>query len=232
MKIYTCKRGISSAKKLGEAFNKPVVVLNRHQMPDSKDDVFINWGCSWIGGYYPKILNYASEIDFMRNKIAVLEHLRNLGAHTIPFTTQKMVAEEWDDIVIRHLVKSNNSKGVERQNIADKPLPDAKLYTKFIQGNEYRAYVVNGSISSIYWKVPLQEFPCSKWKFKILKDDDIKFKVQAMIHPFKTLWGFYAVDFISNDDGQFILEVNSTPILFPSVIEDIKRAYDNPSVHL
>lgn len=142
MKIYSCKRGIESAKKLGEAFNKPVVVLNRHQMPD--DGVFINWGCSWIGGYYPNVLNHAYEIDFMRNKVAVLEKLRNLGVQTVPFTTQKIVAEYWDDIVVRHLIKSTNSKGIEKQNIADKPLPEAKLYTEFIKGDEYRVYMIYG----------------------------------------------------------------------------------------
>lgn len=229
MKIYSCKRGIESAKKLGEAFNKPVVVLNRHQMPDD-DDVFINWGCSWLGGYYPNMLNYASEIDFMRNKVAVLEKLRNLGVQTVPFTTQKIVAEYWDDIVVRHLIKSTNSKGIEKQNIADKPLPEAKLYTEFIKGDEYRVYMIYGKVSSVYLKKPLKEFPCDKWKFEIKYS--MKPVMEKAVEKFKTLWSFCAVDLISNEEGQFILEVNSTPILFPSVIKDIKHAYGNRPIFL
>src|SRR5690554_6053470 len=126
MKIYTCSRGSESAEKLGDAFNKPVVLLKQGKMAEV-DDIFINWGCSWLKNP-PVMLNNANDINFMRNKIAVLDHLSNTGITTIPYTTQKIVASKWESVVIRELIKSTNSKGISLMAPSKEALPKAKLY--------------------------------------------------------------------------------------------------------
>lgn len=228
MLIYTCKRGSTSAKKLGEAFKIPVKTLERGQQPE--EGVFINWGCSWIDKS-PMYLNTSEDINFLRNKIAVLDAInadcsdkKHLSA--VPHTTQRLLAEKWSeehDIVCRHLIKSTNSKGIE---LIEKGgvVPKAKLYTKFIPGNEYRVYFINGYMSSIYSKIPLQDFPCNKWKFQIDKRELFRNLIKGFMLPIEDIVPLFAADFIMGKDRIYILELNSSPILFPSVIKDIQES--------
>lgn len=217
MLIYTCKRGSKSAGILGGTLNIPVKVLERGQQPE--DEVFINWGCSWINST-AKHLNNSEDINFLRNKIAVLEEIKTLA---VPHTTQKILAERWNkehDIVCRHLIKSTNSKGMELIKVGG-GVPDAKLYTKYMPGDEYRAYFINGEMSSLYRKIPLQDFPCNKWKFQIDRRQVFRNLIKGRTLPIADIAPFFAADFILGEDRLHILELNSSPILFPSVIKDI-----------
>lgn len=217
MLIYTCKRGSESASKLGASLNIPVKVLERGQQPE--EEVFINWGCSWID-QPSKHLNNSEDINFLRNKIAVLEEIKTLA---VPHTTQKILAERWNkehDIVCRHLIKSTNSKGMELIKVGG-DVPKAKLYTKYIPGNEYRAYFIKGEMSSLYRKIPLQDFPCNKWKFQIDRKQLFRNLIKGHTLPIADIAPFFAADFILGEDRLHILELNSSPILFPSVIDDI-----------
>lgn len=217
MLIYTCKRGSESASKLGASLNIPVKVLERGQQPE--EEVFINWGCSWID-QPSKHLNNSEDINFLRNKIAVLEEIKTLA---VPHTTQKILAERWNkehDIVCRHLIKSTNSKGMELIKVGG-DVPKAKLYTKYIPGDEYRAYFIKGGMSSLYRKIPLQDFPCNKWKFQIDRKQLFRDPIKGHTLPIADIAPFFAADFILGEDKLHILELNSSPILFPSVIKDI-----------
>src|SRR3990167_11098184 len=99
--IFPFKMGSGSAKDLAIGLGTKRVFHNGKYHPKD-DDLIINWGNSknpaWFG---KKILNPPKFVSNAVNKLTTFEMLKNAGVPTVEFTTDREVAKNWDEVIIR-----------------------------------------------------------------------------------------------------------------------------------
>ena len=117
-----------------------------------ENDLLFNYGCSSAPenmGQCPsfRVLNHWSSVATSVNKIASLQALNEAGVPTINWSQDADDVHEWRRIVVRHLVQSTGSRGIEIINTkgGEYEVPDAPLYTEYYRKtHEFRVHIFNG----------------------------------------------------------------------------------------
>ncbi len=155
-------------------------------------------------------------IPFATNKINTFTKLKEAGVPTVEWTTNKDTAITWEDVIIaRTKITSNAGKGIIFCTKAD--LPEAKLYTKFIEdGVEYRVHVFNGEVIDYQKKFGTASIKNHDNGTIFIRTIDgeplkrIEDNEKIAVDAVKALGlDFGAVDIIRKDKKSFVLEVNT-----------------------
>ena len=154
-----------------------------------------------------------------------------------PYTTEKSVAEEMEgDVVCRTLIRSHSGKGIViRNKESGEPLPDAKLYVRYIKKkDEYRVHVINGEVVAVHRKARLSDVPDEdvNWKirnrgngFTYARNEDREYPEQVREIGLKAIEAigldFGAADVIWNEHHKtaYVLEINTAPGLAGELVD-------------
>lgn len=158
IRIEPYKTWSGGAKALG--LRAGILRATRKQVAKHGDfDVIINWGRSTrrFNGVY---INEPEKVNLSSDKSASFALFGECGVPTVPFTTERAVAQEWLDdgqtIVVRKLTRANSGRGLEviDADSESKPkVPAAPLYTAYVKkADEYRVHVVRGEVIDVQQK--------------------------------------------------------------------------------
>ena len=118
-------------------------------------DVILNWGCSqdpYNGDLMlHQWINHPASVREAQNKLSTLHQLSAAGVPTLEFTTGRGVARVWladgSTIMVRHLLRASQGRGIEILSDPKQQIPEAPLYTRYFKGtHEYRIHVVGGQV--------------------------------------------------------------------------------------
>ena len=81
-------------------------------------DLIINWGNSAIPNWMSNdavqhTLNKPTNVANASNKINCFQTLFSSEIPTVPFTTDRTVAQEWDRVYVRHVLNGHSGEGIE-----------------------------------------------------------------------------------------------------------------------
>lgn len=241
--IYAYNTGSGSAKALKEALG---ITLLKREGPDRRVKTLINWGSSALKRNFPGvelILNQPWAIETASNKLSTFTMWEDAGVETVPWTTDKAVAQKWvdedDTVVVRHSLTGHSGKGIEL--VSEGKVPDAKLYTKYVgKKEEYRFHFFLGKLIHVQRKARKKDVPDEKvnWKVRNL-DGGFIFALQEIdafsaevVEPLAEAVAslgldFGAVDVIYNArlNKYFPLEVNTAPGLEGTTLERYTAAF-------
>ena len=147
--FYPYKIGSASCRALSNAVSGLRVRANgRYRYRNG--DVIFNWGATlvpnWSLNVPTGIINGFRGIVEASNKLLTFQALERANVPTVPFTTDREVASSWDNIVVRHILTGHGGNGIEIV-VNDEELPQAPLYTKYIEPvAEYRVHVFDGKV--------------------------------------------------------------------------------------
>ncbi|KWH03705.1 hypothetical protein WT58_24025 [Burkholderia territorii] len=226
MKIYPYMNGSKSARALADALG--IKILKREGVR-RKVDVLINWGCSNIDRdiQFKKILNSPDAVKDASNKLRSFQNFNADGVPTVPWTTEKHIAEMWtaegSDVVVRHKLSGHSGEGLQIIKADDGVIPDAPLYTKYVKKTqEYRIHVFDGEVIFRQRKARKKEVPDEQvnWQVRnlaggfIFANQDLAVPAsveQAAIAAVKALGlDFGAADVGCNKEGEAVVyEVNT-----------------------
>jgi len=145
--ILPYKMGSSSGRALKQALLDEGIRCFRKRQTDvfkTRDtDLLIYYGgTAVIQNTKGQTLN--AQRTLAQNKLKAFQALGDIS--TVPWTTDKNVAAEWDVTVVRHSLTGHSGEGIEIVNKGS-PLPNAPLYTKYVKKTyECRIHVFNGSV--------------------------------------------------------------------------------------
>lgn len=241
--IYAYNTGSASAKALKEALG---VALLKREGPERRVNQLINWGCSEINRPLfgvNKMFNVSVAVAVASNKLSTFEVWGKEGVETVPWTTDKAVAQKWvdedDTVVVRHSLTGHSGKGIEL--VSEGKVPDAKLYTKYVgKKEEYRFHFFRGKLIHVQRKARKKDVPDDKvnWKVRNL-DGGFIFALQEIdAFPAEVVEKLAsAVDYLGLDFGAvdviynarlnkyFPLEVNTAPGLEGTTLERYTAAF-------
>lgn len=202
------------------------------------NDMVINWGSSenpsWRRG---KIYNKPESVSIACNKLRAFEEMNFAGVNTVPFTSDREEAMEWNKVVVRHLLTSHSGGGIEICDPEEDGLPYAPLYTKFIpKRHEYRVHVWGDGVLDVQEKRFRRDFDPEDrdirvrnhqngWVFcreDVNPPDEV---LQQSIKAVKALdLDFGAVDIIVGRDREvYVVEVNTACGLEGTTLEKYKE---------
>lgn len=194
-------------------------------------EIRINWGCS--GFENPENKNVkGNSVQAVANSVDKKRAFELLDYRAVPVIK---IPEEFNGKIIAHLDPyASGGKGVKVVTIGDFWNPHT-LYTRFIEGREFRAFFAYGEVIAIAEKVPVEEIKNSDIKsskngygYQVwYKGEPIKGlnKVIAdRVNEAQKLLGldYGAIDFIVENETltTYILESNSAPCLFDTDIAE------------
>ncbi len=235
MKLYAYNPKSKSAKALALGLG---IRRLRHNGPKIVDKI-LNWGSSAINRNVGAIIiNKPEAIKTASNK---LHSFNSLNGHVdIPqFTTSLDEANKWlakgVTVVCRHKLTGHSGEGIEIiKPKADKPIPEAKLYVKYIpKAEEYRIHVIHDNAFFVQRKARTKDVPDDKVNWQVRnhangfiyahKDVEVPEEVRVMaVKAVKALGlDFGAVDIIYNEkkNKYFVLEINTAPGLYGTTLE-------------
>lgn len=115
-KLYPYKAGSESVAKLKEYLDAKVIKLKNSRYRYKTTDTIINWGNSrrpsWMSIDVP-VLNKPEDVAIASNKVLTFQKLEGSGVPTVPFTTDKSIAEQWDKVFVRHSLVGHSGEGIE-----------------------------------------------------------------------------------------------------------------------
>lgn len=213
------------------------IKLIRNKIP--KPDLVLNWGNSSIPAWYSphfKWINHPSLISRASNKLITFNILHENNISCIPFTTDMSIAKQWINegnlVYCRTILNGTKGHGIViAENIKD--LVPAKLYTKYINGNEYRIHI---------FKDKCIDYQKKRKRLDIENDGLIKNLDNGWIYARENLTtiednidlakecikalelDFGAVEIIRSNKKSYILEVNTAPGLEGQTINNYVRA--------
>lgn len=246
--IYPYHMGSRSSKDLSASIGGLRVHPNRKYKP-RQSDLIVNWGNSQLPSWFPSvvevganILNQPLNIRVATNKLTTFRQLELAGIPIPKYTTDRITANDYSKVFVRHKLSSHSGDGIEIFNEGGE-LPLAPLYTEYIkQRAEYRVHVFNGEIISYSKKMRRRNFL------------DYPTEEQKMIRSYKNGWvfcrnglkrlvrvekiakdavsalglDFGGVDIIRDRNGNvFVLEINTACGLQGRTLEDYKNAILN-----
>lgn len=209
--IVTARTGFVSAKRLRDFLNVPIFLRRGDRAKNA--EYLIRWGCSDF--FRATTLNNSEGIKLCANKLKTFEVL---GGLCVPNTTNIDEAREWGVVYCRKLIASSSGKGIV---VASGDLLDAKVYTKRVDGDEFRIHVF-GDDTFVTQKrsrigTEANEFIRTRangWVFcrqGIEQSQRLREAEESCLRA-KNLLGldFVSFDLILNDRA-YILEANSSP---------------------
>lgn len=130
-------------------YNAKKFKKNSTYIPKRKDLV-INWGTP-SRCVHPKELN--KDTSVASNKIIAFTMLKDLA---VPYCLSKeSIPDDWGKVYARTIVTGSKGKGIV---IGRKDtVPSAQLYTKAIEGDEYRVHVFNEKVLQVQKKRKMTE---------------------------------------------------------------------------
>lgn len=118
-KILPYKIGSASAKKLKEELNAVFIKLKDSKYRYRDNHIVINWGNSRRLAVLEgaDILNKPEAVAIATNKLTAFKALEENGVPTVPFTTEKEIAEDWTrgghKVFVRNELTGHSGEGIE-----------------------------------------------------------------------------------------------------------------------
>lgn len=150
-RIYPYKTASRSARRLKEALGGNLMLKPNGTYRYRPGDKIINWGNSTVPQFAAaagdNLLNKPEAVAIAANKLHTFRSLSEAGVPTVPWTTNRDEASNWDGVVYaRHQLTGHSGAGIEIVG-EDDDIPQAPLYTKKVEnGGEYRVHVMNGRV--------------------------------------------------------------------------------------
>lgn len=243
IRIEPYKRWSGGAKALGNRCG--ILRATPRQVEKHGDfETIINWGNSQrrFNGRY---INEPEACSLASDKKACLEILAAEEIPCPPFTSEKVLAEEWlsngISVVARTLLRANSGRGIVLCTPENgQAVPQAPLYTQYIKkAEEYRIHVVQGSVVDQQLKRRRLEVP----------DDEVDFQIrnasngwvftregvaapdcvlQASINAVNALgldFGAVDVGYNIKYNAPCVFEVNTAPGLEGTTLENYYEAF-------
>jgi glutathione synthase/RimK-type ligase-like ATP-grasp enzyme len=150
-RVYPYKLGSRSARRLAEGLGNRLLLKPNGTYRNRRGDTIVNWGNSEVPQFFDRsrdnFLNKPENIALASHKLRTFEALEEAGIPTVPFTTSAREAGNWDGkVMARTRLQGHSGEGIIVVG-QDDEIPQAPLYTKFVQnGGEYRVHVMNGEV--------------------------------------------------------------------------------------
>lgn len=156
--IYPHNFGSISGKALRDSL-PAVRVRDTGRYRKRANDFVINWGNTTLPTWGNSDLNKVEAVASASDKIVALQTMKNAGVRTVEFTEDSDIVEQWisegHKVYARTLTRASSGRGIKIIGSND-IIPDAKLYTKGIVGDEYRVHVFDGVVIDYTKKIPLE----------------------------------------------------------------------------
>jgi glutathione synthase/RimK-type ligase-like ATP-grasp enzyme len=251
MFIYSYDQHSESARALAGALGARQIRTERSEFKGKHDKVVINWGSSDLPREVRKckVINKERNVMMALNKLTCFDILEKAVPDFIivPWTTDRTIAQGWAEhgkVVARTRLKGADGAGLIMVDHRGR-VPEAKLYTKFIQAEkEYRITVCRGDgvqqpeymVVGRQRKIPLDDVPRNRltpdvkttaggygFKWVTLNipgavEDVSKAAVEALGLDFG------GVDVIWDGAQAHVLEVNTAPHLTPIMVTRMSEA--------
>lgn len=234
--IYPYKLASASSKQIAEALRnthgrKTIRVYPDRKYRPSGDDIIINWGNAHRPEWkYANILNKPEAVALAVNKLVTFKKLEEQGVRTVPFTTDREVANEWRTIFERHALNGHSGAGIKvttRGNVGVAP-----LYTKgLLPCEEYRVHVFKGEVIDYSKKVKHEGGDLIESNDELVKNKaagweflrDVKQREGVCKRALEAVAAlgldFGSVDVIRHDNKSYVLEVGTAAGLSPRGVE-------------
>jgi carbamoylphosphate synthase large subunit len=231
--IYAYSNKSKSARKLAEVLGCKLLRTGKSKYKGGK---IINWGNAKapdVKGEY-EILNPPFAVHTAIDKLRTFKALHEAQVSTVPFTTDKAVAQDWllkNKTVFARETQGHSGSGITVVSAGD-PLPDSPVFTQYVKKKkEFRVHVFADVAVDVTQKRkakdhenpnPLIRSHKNGWVFcreNITEPDDLR---NVSIAAIKALGlDFGAVDVIWNEKQNkcFVLEVNTAPGLEGTTLE-------------
>lgn len=156
--LFPHKFGSGGAKLLANALStKRIRDVGRYHKRSG--DFIINWGNTRVASFGEANLNVASAVSNSVDKVKAFSLMKEAGVSTVEFVSDKQSANQWlqegHTVYARLLTRASGGRGIQILNPRDTVIPNARLYTKGVTGDEYRLHVFNGEVIDYTKKVPL-----------------------------------------------------------------------------
>lgn len=197
---------------------------------DFKTEIRINWGCSKFTS--PENSNVkGNTTTSVKNSVDKRLTFNLLGHMAVPRVT---IPENFNGKVVKHIdPKGMGGKGVSLVKVGEF-WDNNVLYTKFIEGREFRVFFAYDKIVGIAEKVPVEDIKDGDirtakngYGYQVWLDSPVTglFDVfDELVKKAQTKLGlsYGAIDFILEDSTMYvyILESNSAPCLFDNDIAE------------
>lgn len=177
-------------------------------------DVIINWGMPKVK-LNANYLNPLASVSISTCKLKTLRALESASVPTPEFSTTKPTEGKW---VARTQLNSHSGQGAVVADAAE--LPDAPLYTKYIQKDaEYRVIVVGNQAVDVKQKLKRRDFEGERTPYIWSCDNGYVFAREVTIPDNLSELGisaiqalglsYGAVDIIAKNGEFYVLECNS-----------------------
>lgn len=229
IKIYAYSNASESANNLSRELDCYILKHEGSKYRPKRNDLIINWGCVEPKDFSPaRVLNPPNLVSRASNKIKFFEHLRD-SPYVVPWTRDKSVALGWltsNDVVVRATVTSHSGRGITIVKKGQRELPNAPLYTKYIQKqDEYRLHYFGGEIIDIQKKARRLNVPDENVNWQVRNDANGFTYIRGNIRPPDEVLvaglevghdlglDFAALDVVYNELSRkaYVLEANSAP---------------------
>ena len=246
--MWSWNNGCDACTQLAKALDIKKILKQGSNFVGNPDKVIVNWGSSKpsVEVMKCKIINKPDAVKKSINKISFFQTVGD-KARTVPWTTSKATAQAWNTrVVCRTKVEGREGDGIVIWNgpgnaveappaaamgwlatylpgwaaAVSSPLPEAKLYTQFINAQEeYRVHVIDGEAVAVHRKVQKDgasggsdvKNTANGWLFKRVSHftgDVVRQSTRAV-----SALGldFAAVDVIWDGEKAWVLETNTGP---------------------
>lgn len=228
--IRPYRKGSVSARLLADALDGRLIRVANSYFKPRQQDFVINWGNSNDYFDYMAILNRPEAVRIATSKLKTFSALAQAGVPHPPHTTELNTALRWSKegswVVGRDLDKGKGGAGVVVYHHGAEPR-EHKFYTKYIKKKrEFRVHVVCGQSIFVQEKLKKKEDGGNYdkyirshnrgWCFAFNHFGEKPYPPEIMDIAIRAVSAvgldFGAVDIAWNeDDGPYVLEVNSAP---------------------
>lgn len=241
LSIWPYKQGSHGAHELARQLGIRVLRVKGGSYKSKSGDIIINWGSSRIADKCLKarILNDPKYVVLNANKLSCFKLWDKAKdkPNTVLWTTDKKIAASWkSDVVCRTILNGHSGAGIVIVKKGD-TIPDAPLYTKYLnKSEEYRVHVVGGLVSDVQRKIRDPDKEPKNWQVR--SHDNGFIFVRGGISPSELVLSetkkafiasglnFGAFDVIIDKDKKaYILEVNCSPGLEGATGVNYARAF-------
>jgi len=247
MYIYPYKAGSKSANTLKTAMGALMIRLEGSKFKGAEDKIVINWGSSVIMNpevLKCKVINHPDAVALATDKLKFFNAVA--GVVQVPeWTTDWPTAVSWfkrgKPVVARTILNGHSGAGIVYVDdiSAMEKVVNAPLFTKYVpKKDEYRVHVAFGEVVDVQRKAKSNDYDVANWKIRSHSngfvfvregvDPDEQVLEQALLAVKTIGLDFGAVDVIWNNfyKKAYVLEVNTSPGLEGSTVENYIKAFD------
>lgn len=227
--------GSASAKDLGRALP---ALRTKATKRLKRDVVLVNWGRSdlVVRGMPKLILNKPDAVARAANKLRTFERLTLRGVQTVPWTTDRRVAQQWLDneftVYERTVLNGHSGRGIVLSHPREhSSVGHAPLYTKgVLKAHEYRVHVFRGEVldySKKRRRSGVETNDCIKnlsngWVFcrdEVALPEKVKSLALQALSALDLDFGAIDVLYRETENRAYILEINTSPGLQGTTLE-------------